>query len=194
MKILLLLVFSLLISCEKELNPYLDSSEEEIKVFKKVDFPFKRGTSFVVTQGAFGINSHNEKGNEYSWDFAVPLETSIHSIEDGVIWEVWQPNKGGGCDQKYSNLAHNVKVLHRDGTVAQYVHIKTSLTKGQSVKKGQLIAITASNGWLCKPHLHFSVYLSKDNLYNSINRKTVPLYFRQSQNGLIFENDKYTIE
>ena len=158
---------------------------------KKIVIPFKSGQKFIVTQGAFGTASHNEKGNEHSWDLSVPYGTQVSSVDSGTVIKVWEPNKGGACNPKFSNLAHNVKIEHSDGTVAQYVHIKSKVKEGQKVKRGQVIAITANNGWICNPHLHFGIYQSKDHLYSSTKRKTIPLSFIGIRKGKLKEGLSY---
>ncbi len=188
-----LLIFGLasLVSCASNpmnKNPYESATPHEQFQFKKVAVPFAEGTNFLISQSAFGNSSHSEPGNEYSWDFDVPYGTAVLSVESGVILQVWQPNVGGGCDSKWSSQAHNIKVQHEDGTVAQYVHVQTDLKSGDKVSKGQVIATTALNGWICRPQLHFGMYLSKDNLYESNLRKTLPLYFVRF--GTLREGDK----
>jgi len=128
------------VSTEEE-NPYEEANQKTTSSFKTVRLPFKEGTSFIVSQGAFGRNSHNEPGNEYNWDLSVPYGTEVIAIEGGKVIEVWQPRKGGGCEKKYSDVAHNIKIEHADGTVAQYVHIETDKKIGDQVEEGQLIKI-----------------------------------------------------
>ena len=166
------LFFLLCVSCAS--NPYLGGSAN---TFKRERLPFPTYIQFKVSQGAFGKASHLEKANEYSWDFDVPYGTPVVSVENGKIIEVWQPNKGGGCDPQFEGLAHNIKVEHEDGTVAQYVHIASKLKRGDYVREGQQIAVTAMNGHICQPQLHFGIYRSKDHLYSSLQRETLPVYF-----------------
>ncbi|MBI4402772.1 MAG: M23 family metallopeptidase [Deltaproteobacteria bacterium] len=172
-------------------NFYEKASLKESAEFKKIQVPFDAGIHFVVSQGAFGHSTHNETGNEYNWDLDVPLGTNVLAIEDGVVLSTFEPNAGGGCAPKYSEVAHNIKIEHHDGTVAQYVHVKSLVKKGQRVNGGEVIAVTAMNGFLCQPHLHFGIYQSKDHLYDSASRKTIPLYFEGVQDGLLKEKGKY---
>jgi len=165
-------------------SPYERSTEEQIRNFKAVDLPFPVGVEFTVSQGAFGKASHNEPGNEYSWDFDVPFGTPVTAVEAGRVIEVWHPDQGGGCEPKYSAAAHNIKVEHADGTVAQYVHVDSIVEVGQEVRRGEIIAVTGNNGWICQPQLHFGVYASKSELYSSPKRKTIPVQFRGLPNGL----------
>jgi hypothetical protein len=158
-------------------NPYDQATPEQMVQFKRERLPFPTGVKFLVSQGAFGKKSHNELGNEYSWDFDVPYGTPVVSVENGTVLEVWEPSGEGGCDSKFSDLAHNIKIEHEDGTVAQYVHISAQVKAGDQVREGQQIGVTAMNGWICSPQLHFGIYRSKDHLYSSPKRETLPVSF-----------------
>lgn len=147
---------------------------------------------FEVTQGAFGSESHDEEGNEYSWDFAVPKGSDVLAVEAGVVIDVHTPKGQSGCDPAFARNAHNIKVEHQDGTVAQYVHIEPLVARGSRVAAGQLIARTAINGWICQPHLHFGIYRSRDHLYDSPQRQTIPLYFEQVPGGILRKGFKLT--
>ncbi len=175
-------------------DPYSRGTLDDHLKYKHTIIPLRSTQTFEVTQGAFGRDSHSEKGNEYSWDFAVPFGTEVIAVEGGRIIDVYEPNgsRPGGCDPNLANFAHNIKVEHLDGTVAQYVHVNAILPKGSSVTRGQTIAKTANNGWLCQPHLHFSVFRSKDHLYDSPNRETLPLYFEQVPGGILTKGFKMT--
>jgi hypothetical protein len=164
-------------------NPYENLSANDQKNLKQVILPLSAGTDFLISQGAFGKASHNEPGNQYSWDFDVPYGTQVRAVLPGKIIEIWSPGQSGGCDAKYSDAAHNIKIEHDDGTVAQYVHVDTKLRLGDKVQQGQVIAVTAMNGWICSPQLHFGIYKSRNHLYNSTNRATIPLLFQGLPNG-----------
>jgi murein DD-endopeptidase MepM/ murein hydrolase activator NlpD len=146
-----------------------------------------------VTQGAFGSASHDEPGNEYSWDLAVPYGTEVLAAEAGEVIGVWTPGRGGGCEARWADAAHNIKIEHRDGTVAQYVHVEPRVAVGARVARRQVIAVTAHNGWICRPHLHFGVYRSRETLYDSPRRETVPLRFRGVPGGRLLEGREYRV-
>jgi murein DD-endopeptidase MepM/ murein hydrolase activator NlpD len=164
-------------------NPYEVATPVERADFKKIVLPLKKGTPFKISQGAFGSSTHNDPGHEYTWDFDVPYGTPVLSVEDGIVIQVWEPNLGGGCDRKYNESAHNVKVKHHDGTVAQYVHVHSLVKKGERVKQGQQIAVTAKNGFICTPQLDFGVYQDENHLYGSGRMKSIPLLFEGLPDG-----------
>ncbi len=175
-------------------DPYSRSSSDDHLKYKRTIIPLRATQTFEISQGAFGRDSHDEEGNEYSWDFAVSFGTEVIAVEGGRVIDVYQPkdSKPGGCDSSLANSAHNIKVEHLDGTVAQYVHVDPLVPKGSSVARGETIAKTANNGWLCQPHLHFSIYRSKNHLYDSPNRETIPLYFEQVPGGILTRGFKMT--
>jgi murein DD-endopeptidase MepM/ murein hydrolase activator NlpD len=150
---------------------------------KEVRLPFRAGTRFRVSQGPFGKASHSEKGNEYQWDFDVPYGTRVISVEAGQVIEVWAPRRGGGCDPRHSANAHNIKIRHSDGSVAQYVHVAARVKAGENVREGEWIAVTAKNGWICQPQLHFGIYRDEKKLYSSPERESIPLRFRALPDG-----------
>lgn len=158
-------------------NSYETSTPEERSHFKKVTLPLPEGTHFKISQGAFGCCTHNDPGHEYTWDFDVPYGTHVLSVEDGTVIQVWEPNQGGGCDRKYNESPHNIKIEHSDGTVAQYTHIHSVVKAGDTVKRGQTIAVTAGNGFICTPQLDFTIFKDRNHLFGSGQQRNIPLLF-----------------
>lgn len=111
------------------------------------------------------------------------VKKALTEVDDGKIIQVWEPDAGGGCNKKFSDTAHNIKILHGDGTVAQYVHVQSKLKIGEMVKQGQAIAQTANNGFHCVPQLHFSIFRDRNHIPESRAPKTVPLLFRDLPDG-----------
>jgi len=174
----ILLCLLAIAACRPRSTPYETSTPEQRAQFKRVIIPLPSGTHFKISQGAFGTSTHNDPGHEYTWDFDVPFGTPVLSVEDGKVLAVWEPNSGGGCDAKFNNNAHNVKVKHSDGTVAQYVHVDSRVKVGSTVKKGQEIAVTAKNGFICTPQLDFGIYQDADHTFGSAGPvRTIPLLF-----------------
>lgn len=147
MKILRKLGLLIMIAgCAAPIRTPYDSVDQKLQeAYKKVALPFRPGTEFKISQGAFGAHSHNEPGNEYSWDFDVPLGTQVVAVQRGKVIGVWMPGKGGGCNPKLSSDAHNVKIEHQDHTVAQYVHVDSIVKIGDVVEVGQVIGTIVGN-------------------------------------------------
>jgi murein DD-endopeptidase MepM/ murein hydrolase activator NlpD len=167
----------LVAACHARSNPYESASPAAVATWKRVGVPLAHGSSYLVSQGAFGKASHSQKGIEYRWDFDVPYGTSVVAADDGTVIAINVPNKGGGCDPKYSEVPNTMLVKHADGTVAQYTHIDSRVAQGASVKRGDVIAITSKNGNICSPQLDFLIFKSEATLYDSPARESIPLRF-----------------
>lgn len=125
----------------------------------KYDLPFQKGKSFTMHQGYNGIFSHQ---NENSLDFTMPEGTEIVAAREGKIIQTVQNNNRGCPNSSCANLANYITILHSDGTMAQYLHLKQNGVKvkvGDEVKKGDVIGLSGNTGWSNGPHLHFVCYL-----------------------------------
>ena len=81
-------------------------------------------------------------------DFAGKEGSRVLSVGDGVVSWV-------GARTGYGNL---VEITHGDGYVTRYGHNKKVLVAvGDTVKKGQPIAVLGSTGRSTGPHVHFEV-------------------------------------
>lgn len=125
----------------------------------KYDLPFQKGKSFTMHQGYNGVFSHQ---NENSLDFTMPEGTEIVAAREGKIIQTVQDNNRGCPNSSCANLANYITILHSDGTMAQYLHLKQNGVKvkvGDEVKKGDVIGLSGNTGWSNGPHLHFVCYL-----------------------------------
>lgn len=172
----IIFVFLTLAGCT--FNPYQNASPDRIAQFKEVSLPFASGTKFTVTMSPYHL-----KNRHYSWNMDVPFGTPVHAIESGIVHSVWEPEGGGGCDRnKYLNKGHSLRIIHNDGTIAQYLHVAIKVKKGDPIKKGQLIALTALSGVVCSPQLHLMVYANERDVGPS--GKTIPLRFTGISGGI----------
>lgn len=82
-------------------------------------------------------------------DIAVPSGTKILACKEGKV-----------VTAAYSSSAGNyVAVYHGGGIYSYYMHCsQLTVTAGQRVKKGQVIAKSGSTGISTGPHLHFAIY------------------------------------
>jgi murein DD-endopeptidase MepM/ murein hydrolase activator NlpD len=82
-------------------------------------------------------------------NLAVPEGTPIKAAEDGVVAYAGSELKG------YGNL---VLVRHSNGFVTAYAHASDILVKrGETVKRGQVIAHAGQTGNVTSPQLHFEI-------------------------------------
>jgi murein DD-endopeptidase MepM/ murein hydrolase activator NlpD len=98
------------------------------------------------------ITSYGAKTNGKANDginLAVPEGTPVKAAEDGVVAYSGNELKG------YGNL---VLVRHANGYVTAYAHASELLVKrGDTIKRGQIIAKSGQSGEVSSPQLHFEI-------------------------------------
>jgi murein DD-endopeptidase MepM/ murein hydrolase activator NlpD len=98
----------------------------------------------ITTYGA----KTNGKSND-GINLAVPEGTPVKAAEDGVVAYSGNELKG------YGNL---VLVRHSNGYVTAYAHASELLVKrGDTIKRGQVIAKSGQSGEVGSPQLHFEI-------------------------------------
>lgn len=81
-------------------------------------------------------------------DVAIPIGTPIRASGGGVV-------ANAGVDPEYGYF---VRLTHPDGFESMYGHASRLLvTKGDSVRAGEVIALSGSTGRSTAPHLHFEI-------------------------------------
>ncbi|WP_051205347.1 M23 family metallopeptidase [Salinimicrobium xinjiangense] len=135
--------------------------------------PFPKDSSYLVIQGYNGNFSHQ---NKKAIDFRMPVGTPVLAAREGVVVQVVDANNKGCAGKECLEFNNFIKILHPDGTFAEYVHLKHQgvvVKKGDVVTKGQLIGYSGNTGWSSEPHLHFVVYLQQ-----IFARTTLPTLFK----------------
>jgi murein DD-endopeptidase MepM/ murein hydrolase activator NlpD len=128
----------------------------------------------IITQG-FGntdfAQSHqsvyNGKGHN-GIDLAASLGTQVYSAENGQI-------VGSGDTDKTcqgASLGKWILVQHNNGLSTLYGHLSViKVAAGQSIKRGEVIALSGNTGYSTGPHLHFSTYASDGVKISSLKSK-----------------------
>jgi murein DD-endopeptidase MepM/ murein hydrolase activator NlpD len=99
----------------------------------------------VIT--AFGANTNGTQNDGIN--LAVPAGTPVKAADDGVVAYAGNELKG------YGNL---VLIRHPNGFVSAYAHASELLVKrGDSIKRGQVIAHAGQTGNVTSPQLHFEI-------------------------------------
>ncbi|MFO7270419.1 peptidoglycan DD-metalloendopeptidase family protein [Sphaerobacter thermophilus] len=81
-------------------------------------------------------------------DIAVPEGTPVRATADGVVIFA-------GNTDSYGN---RVEIQHADGTVTLYAHnAELTVQPGQTVRKGEVIALAGSTGASTGPHVHYEI-------------------------------------
>ncbi len=81
-------------------------------------------------------------------DFAGVAGTEVLAVADGIVSHT-------GLDGGYGRM---IEVTHGDGYVTRYAHnAKILVNPGQTVKRGDAIALMGSTGRSTGPHVHFEV-------------------------------------
>ena len=122
--------------------------------------PYKLGTSHIVSQGYNGKATHKGR-SAYSIDFPMPEGTKIYAAREGVVVKTKSNSHLGGYDKKYASSGNYVRILHNDGTLATYYHLKyrgVLVRVGQKVLRGEALGYSGNTGYTSGPHLHFSVF------------------------------------
>jgi len=91
----------------------------------------------------------------YGVDIGAPLGTTITASGDGVIsYAGW--NMGLGLD---------VEIDHGYGFISRYAHCNSILVAvGDTVKRGQVIALVGQTGRAKSPHLHYEIFVSSQHV------------------------------
>ena len=161
MTFVLLIVAS---ACSVSKNPL----RKEIKQLQKgtiVDdtsyvysLPYEDGKKYRIVQGYFGPYSHKERA---ALDFKMKRGTNICAIRDGVVVRVKEDGDKGGWNKKYRPYGNNIIIQHPDGSRAGYWHLQKDgalVNAGDTVRQGQIIALSGKTGYAAMPHLHLLVW------------------------------------
>lgn len=130
-----------------------------------------------IDQGYAGRFSHRDPENRYAVDFATPIGTPVLAARAGVVMQVESDFDRTGLDRdKLGGRANFVRILHDDGAMTLYAHLKPGgvlVRVGQHVRGGQQIGLSGNTGFTTGPHLHFVVQVNR-------GMRLVSLPFRMS--------------
>jgi len=123
-------------------------------------FPYAPENAYRILQGYGSRFSHRGR-EEFAIDFDMPIGTPVHAARSGVIARIEESNSKGCWDDDCGQYANFVVVLHSDGTTGEYYHLDKDgalVDVGDTVERGQKIALSGNTGHTTMPHLHFAVY------------------------------------
>jgi murein DD-endopeptidase MepM/ murein hydrolase activator NlpD len=123
--------------------------------------PFAAARVFPVSQAFPHTVTHTGADSRYAVDIVMPVGTGVYAARGGTVFEVAGTNFRGGLDPARDAAAANlVRILHDDGTYAEYAHLNWNSIRvepGDIVSRGEYIADSGNTGFSSGPHLHFAV-------------------------------------
>ena len=118
-----------------------------------------------IDQGFGGRFSHDDEQNRHALDFAAEIGTPVLAARGGTVMQVESDfSKAGLKRERYGGRANFVRILHDDGSMALYAHLKADgalVRVGQRVAAGQQIGLSGNTGFTTGPHLHFAVQVNR---------------------------------
>lgn len=115
---------------------------------------------FMISQAFNGDYSHNLPGNRYAIDIAMPEGTPVVAAKSGTVLDMRDTYDGHSTNPADRGKTNYIRLLHADGTMTLYAHLKTKsgvVKPGQMVSAGQIMAQSGNTGYSTGPHLHFAV-------------------------------------
>ncbi len=174
MKTLLVFFITVSVGCSVSKNPL----RKEVKLLQKgilrddtsyvYGLPYENGKAYRIVQGYFGTFSHKERA---ALDFKMKRGSKICAIRDGVVTRVKEDGDRGGWSRKYRQDGNNIIIQHFDGSRAGYWHLQKDgalVNVGDTIRKGQAIALSGKTGYAAIPHLHLLVWFFKNNQWHQV--------------------------
>jgi murein DD-endopeptidase MepM/ murein hydrolase activator NlpD len=123
------------------------------------------GGNYRIDQGFGGSFSHTDEQSRYAIDLAVDEGSAVLAAREGTVMQVENDFYGAGLNkEKFASRANVVRVLHGDGTMAVYAHLKPEsvvVQTGKHVYVGTKLGESGNTGFSTGPHLHFCVQVNQ---------------------------------
>lgn len=135
--------------------------------------PISKSKKFIVSQGFFGKKTHQDKINAYAVDLVMPAGEPVCSVKAGRVHSWRDYDEKPDSRNKRANY---VRILHADGSVGDYQHLKSgsiSVQTGQEIKQGECFAQVGSTGISTGPHLHFALLVNSGGQFVSVPFKFI---------------------
>ena len=174
LKLVILCICGSLVACSVSKNPLRKEIRQLQKGIIKDDtsyvygLPFENGKAHFLVQGYFGKFSHKERA---ALDFKMKKGTRILAARDGIVTRVKEDGDQGGWSPRYRQYGNNIIIQHDDNSRSGYWHIQKDgvlVNVGDTVRKGQVIALSGNTGYTAFPHLHFMVWKSNRGQWQQV--------------------------
>lgn len=132
-------------------------AQESMSIIAPTEGYVRRG--YVQYHKNDNFPTHKKGGSKCSLDISRNNGKDVYTVTDGTILEVidGQSNTydGGKGEISYGNF---IKISHTGGIISIYGHLsEVFVSKGQSVKRGDVIGKVGNTGFSTAPHLHFEM-------------------------------------
>jgi murein DD-endopeptidase MepM/ murein hydrolase activator NlpD len=139
-----------LAALEKEENDLRQKIAEEAA--KNGDVEYEGDKWQFPLKSSYTLTSHYGESRSYEShpgvDLAVPTGTPVYAAQSGLVT----------VSSVYGGYGNCVMIYHGNGLTSVYGHNSSlKVSKGQFVRRGQLVALAGSTGWSTGSHLHFEV-------------------------------------
>ncbi len=114
----------------------------------------------VTEVGSKGISPTHQGQMSNCIDFFVPEGTPVMAAADGVVVELKQSSDTTGMELVDWDRGNHIELQHKLDEYTWYEHLQFNqvfVKMGESVKAGQVIALSGNTGFSEVPHLHFQV-------------------------------------
>lgn len=126
--------------------------------------PVDENSAWELGQEFNGEYSHNDEQNRYAVDFVVPIGTPVLAARSGIVMEtIGSYDRGGQNAKVYASRSNFIRILHDDGSMALYAHLKENgvlVSPGERVGLGDVIGYSGNTGYSSGPHLHFALQIN----------------------------------
>lgn len=137
-----------------------------------VDYRLPLDTTYRIDQGFGGSFSHTDAQSRYAVDLAVDEGTPVLVAREGIVMQVEDDFYGAGLDrEKFATRANVVRIVHADGSMAVYAHLRPEsvvVQPGRHVYVGQKLGESGNTGYSTGPHLHFAIQLNRGMRLESV--------------------------
>ena len=157
-------LFILFCSCSLSKNPQRIEVRKLQKGIIKEDtsfvysLPYELNKKHLLVQGYFSRLTHKERA---ALDFKMKKGTKICAARGGVVIRVKEDGNKGGWSITNRPFGNLITIQHNDGSRAGYWHLQKDgviVNVGDTVKQGQVIALSGNTGYTFFPHLHFIIW------------------------------------
>ncbi|MFZ6871757.1 M23 family metallopeptidase [Undibacterium sp. Di27W] len=146
--------------------------------------PFLANQGYQILQAADGpLFSHKTVATRYAVDINMPMGTTVVAARAGTVVEiVSQFADNGKPEAEFIDKANYVRILHDDGSWADYFHLMQNsiqVQPGMQIAAGHVLGLSGNSGYSTTPHLHFHVQVNQHGTIISL-----PFRFRNMHDGI----------